>query len=139
MLGDDIAWALPQLRAQAESNMLDACTVTRVDPDAPAPVMGADGQYPETARITVYTGKCRIQVRTTAAANVSAGERIGTTQETEWQGPVTGTEDIAVDDVVLLTSSALDSALEGRTFTVAARHEKSQATARRLNLIEVTS
>lgn len=140
MLGDDIAWALPEFRRQTESLMLDLCTITRPDPDAPAPQMDPEtGQYPEPERITVYEGKCRIQIKSSAVSDVNAGERPGTTQEIEWQGPVVGTESIAVDDVVVMTSVAMDSALEGRTFTVAGRHEKSQATARRLRLIEVTS
>lgn len=142
MLGDDIAWAFPDLRRATESNMRDTCTITRVDPDAAAPVMDPEtGQYPEPARTTVYAGKCRIQAKSViAAASAStAGERAGTTQELELQIPVVGTEAVSVGDVVEVTASVSDAALVGRTFTVTAPHEKSQATARRLRIERVTS
>jgi len=58
MLGHDIAAALPELRAQAESLMVDACRVERptgettLDPDTLAEVPVYE---------VVYEGKCRIQ------------------------------------------------------------------------------
>lgn len=142
MLGDDIAWALPELRRQAESLMHDSCTITRLDPDAePGEMNPETGQYPEPARITVYEGKCRIQAKSVVASGTdsSAGERTGTTQELELQIPVVGTENVAVDDVVEVTVAVMDTSLQGRTYTITAPHEKSQATARRLRIERVTS
>jgi len=142
MLGDDIAWALPELRRAAESNMTDACTITRPDPNAdPVEMDPETGQYPESARITVYVGKCRIQAKSVIASGTdsNAGERAGTTQELELQLPVAGTEGVSVDDVVEVTAAVMDSSLVGRIYTVTAPHEKSQATARRLRIERTTS
>ena len=132
---------LAEFRAMAEANMVDTCTVTWIDPDAGPGEMDPDTlQYPPAVPITVYTGKCRIQIKSAVAssANTDAGERQSTTQEFEWQGPITGTDGIPVNAVIHMDTAAYDPALEGREFTVVARHEKSQATARRLRVIEVT-
>lgn len=121
--------------------MLDTCTVTRTDPDATqGPIDPDTGQYPPLARITVYSGKCRVQIKSVIASSsdASAGERVGTVQEFELQLPVDGTDTVAVNDVAEMLTCALDDSLTGRKFTVAARHEKSQATARRLRVIETT-
>lgn len=141
MLADDIARALPQFRAEAERQMQDSCTITCEDPEATqGPIDPVTGQYPPIARITVYTGKCRVQIKSVIASSsdASAGERMATVQEFELQLPVVGTESVAINDVAEMLTCALDTSLEGRKFTVAARHEKSQATARRLRVIEVT-
>lgn len=128
-------------RALIESLMTDTCTITRVDPDAPAPEMDPDTlEYPDPTRITVYTGKCRIQIKSVIATSTDsdAGERQATTQEFELQLPVDGTGSVSITDVAEMTAAALDDSLVGRKFTIVARHEKSQATARRLRVIEVT-
>lgn len=140
--GDDMTSTLIELRQMAEENMLDACAITRVDPDAPAPQMDPEtGQYPEPARIAVYTGKCRIQAKSVvaSASDSSAGERTGSTQELELQLPVVGTENVSVDDVVEMTAALMDASLQGRVYTITAPHEKSQATARRLRIERVAS
>ena len=139
MLADDIAWALPQLRAEAERNMTDTCTITRAGVGK-GPWNDATGQYDTPARVTIYTGKCRVQIKSVVASSSrqDAGERAGIAQELELQLPVVGTEGVAIHDVATVTGASLDASLVGRMFTVTARHEKSQATARRLRVIEVT-
>lgn len=64
MLSDDIAAALPELRAHAESLMVDSCTITRrrLDEDG-EPVREMD---PVTLELTdvwdeVWAGRCRVQ------------------------------------------------------------------------------
>lgn len=138
--GDDMASTLVELREMAEDNMRDAVLITRVDPDAPAPQMDDQGQYPEPARLTVYVGKCRLQIASVMgeASSVDAGERDGTTQGAVLQLPVLASGDVSVNDVAELTACVHDPSLVGRKFTVAGRHGKSQATARRLRVIEVT-
>lgn len=140
MLGDDIAWALPQLRAEAESQMRDTCTITRAG-TGKGPFNQTTGQYDKPPRVTVYTGKCRVQIKSVIASgsDASAGERVGTVQELELQLPVAGTDGIAIHDVAKILTSAHDDSLVDREFTVTARHEKSQATARRLRVSEGTS
>lgn len=140
MLGDDIALALPGMRAQAESLMLDRCTITRAGAGK-GPFNEATGKYDPPARVAIYSGKCRVQIKSVIAAGSgsTAGERVGTVQEFELQLPIAGTTAVTINDVAEVTSAALDPSLAGRKFTVTARHEKSQATARRLRVSEVTS
>lgn len=64
MIHDDIAATLPELRAHAESLMVDSCTITRrrLDEDG-VPVREMD---PVTLELTdvwdeVWAGKCRVQ------------------------------------------------------------------------------
>lgn len=121
--------------------MTDTCTITRVDPEAPEPVPDPDTLViPPKARIPVYSGKCRIQIKSIIASSSDsdAGERQATTQEFELQLPIDGTADVAITDVAEVTTATFDDSLVGRKFTVVARHEKSQATSRRLRVIEGT-
>lgn len=64
MIADDIATALPELRAHAESLMVDSCAIVRrrLDEDG-LPVREMD---PDTLELTdvwdeVYSGRCRVQ------------------------------------------------------------------------------
>ncbi len=140
-MSDPFGAALAPLRTFAARMMVDTCTITRPDPDAPAPVMNEDMTYPPRARITVYTGPCRIQVKSVIASSNAkeAGDRAVTTQEFEWQGPVDGTEDVTVNDVIHMDTAANDASLVDREFTVKARHEKTHATTRRLRVVEGTA
>lgn len=127
-------------RALAESLMTDTCTITRAGVGK-GTWNDTTGQYDTPARVTAYTGKCRVQIKAVIASSSAstAGERQVIAQEFELQLPVDGTDTVAINDVAEMLTCALDSALVGRKFTVAARHEKSQATARRLRVIEVTA
>lgn len=140
-LADAVTSALPELRAEAERLMTDTCQITRVDPQAPAPEMDPGTlAYPEPARLTVYEGKCKIQIKAVTAGGSSsdAGERQSITQEFQLHLPVDGTAEVAATDVAEVTASVFDESLVGRKFTVIGRHEKSHATARRLPVIEGT-
>lgn len=141
----DFAAAIAQVtmegRALAESNMTDTCIITRVDPDAEPGEPDPDTlAYPDPPRITVYEGKCRLQVRSIVAnaSSSDAGERQTTVQESELQLPVATSGDVAVTDVAKMLTCVLDPSLVDHEFTVKGRHGKSQATARRLRVEEVT-
>ena len=60
MLGHDIAAALPELRAQAESLMTDACTITRAGSGG-STIDEATGAVVPPTGTTVYDGPCRVQ------------------------------------------------------------------------------
>lgn len=132
---------MAQFRVDAEAGMLDTCIITRPDPDAEPGVMDPDTmQYPEAEPLTVYEGKCRVQIKAivAGASDTDVGDREVTAQEFELQIPVTGTEVVAVRDTVTIVTAALDDSLTERVFTIKARHEKTHATARRLRIEEVT-
>ena len=134
-----VAIGLSEGRALAESLMTDTCTITREDPEAPEPEPDPDTLViPPKARITVYSGKCRVQIKSIIATSTEsdAGERQSTTQEFELQLPVDGTADVSKNDVAEVITASNDDSLVGRMFTVTARHEKTHATARRLRVIE---
>lgn len=137
MLSDDITWALPGLRAEAERLMTSTCTITRAG-EGKGEFNETTGQYDKPERITIYEGKCRIQIKTSAANDTNAGDRVAVVQASEWQGPIVGTENVSVNDVIHIDSCAHDASLIGREFTVVARHEKTHATSRRLSVKEVT-
>ena len=67
MLGHDIAAALPELRAHAESLMVDACTITRAGSGV-STIDEATGTVVPPAGTTVYDGPCRVQRPGTSTA-----------------------------------------------------------------------
>ena len=136
MIGHDLAAALPELRRQAESMMLDACTVTRGGGE---PTWNdGTGTWDAPAASTVYEGKCRVQVPNVAENEADAGERAWTVQSALVNLPVTGSEGVEVGDTVTITAATFDGSLVGRRYTVTADHSKTYATARRLRCEEVT-
>jgi len=129
-LGTDVAGALPFLRAQAESLMLDTCTVcpvTGVDEATGAPTLGT----------AVYTGKCKVQTSQAQEANPEAGGATYTVQRYAVHVPV-GAFVPVVGHVVTITAAALDAGLVGRKYRVVALLHKTLATAQRLAVEEVT-
>lgn len=135
MIVHDIEAVLPGFRAQAESLMVDECTIT-------APGTGEPVYDPETNTTTIppgpeiYSGKCRIQL--TAASGdrplVAIDQRL-TVQHTI-SIPV-GAALVTPDCTVLITASAHDPANVGRRFLVRAVVRKSFATAQRFQAEEV--
>jgi hypothetical protein len=141
MLGDVLTGALPGLRLQAESLMLDDCHITRpsgttsIDPDTGLPV--AD---PPT---TIYGGtgvhdsdKCKIQSDSVQAVNPTSGDHSYTVDRLAVHVPVAAAG-IQVGDLIEITASALDSGNVGRKFRVASTFRKTFATAQRLPVEEV--
>jgi hypothetical protein len=131
--------ALAAGRSLAESLMTATCLITADGVGEPV-FDDETGQYVEPERVTVYEGKCRVQIPgdRTASNEAEAGDREISTQEPELQLPVVGSEAVAVGHQALIVSNPRDTALVDRVFTVIGPHAKSQATARRLRVIEVT-
>lgn len=67
MLGHDIAAALPELRAHAESLMVDSCTITRAGSGG-STIDEVTGAVIPPAGATVYDGPCRVQRPGTSTA-----------------------------------------------------------------------
>ena len=130
---------LPQLRAEAEAMMAATCIITKDGVGEPT-FNTTTGQYDDPDRVTVYEGKCRIQIRgdRTGSSEFETGDREVSTHEPELQLPVAGTAAVSVDQQAKILTNPLDDSLVDRVFTVVGRYEKTHATARRLRVVEVT-
>lgn len=135
ILGDEIAAALPELRAQAESLHTSTFTVHRRT--------GAKTQDPvtleETDEFAVVLADVMGKFQTTEAQSREAqtpGQKV-TETSLAWHTSVS-TLGVLTDDVVECTASPTDPALVGVRVRVAGTFLKSYATARRFP-VEVTS
>lgn len=145
MIHDDIAAALPELRAHAESLMVDSCTITsrRLD-ESGEPVREMD---PVTLELTdvwdeVYAGRCRVQ--RPGAVMVGREPVVGgvefNVETVHVQVPLAALG-VKADDRVAITAvgaiSDPDSA--GMVLSVRVNQHKTHATKRTLVCEEVTS
>jgi len=132
-LGADLAAALPELRAEAESLMLDTCTVspvTGVDESTGAPTPGT----------AVYAGRCRFQTTEVQVSEPEAGGATYTVLSGRLHVPVAAFANPApgVDLVASCVTSANNPNLPGRMFRVTGPSPaKSLPTADRLPIEEV--
>ncbi len=117
--------------------MVDACTVTR--PGAAGTFDPDTGTYTNPTGTAVYSGPCEVQVSDgLTTQNPEAGGQELTITRLTVKVPVS-VVGVRVDDVVTVTASLLDPDLVGRVFKVTAGHAKSFLTARRLQVVEVSS
>lgn len=130
MLGDDIARALPELRAHAESMMRDTCTVERHTGNGVWNPL--TGLYTDDAPTVIYSGPCRVR-------NMQPNPQAADAGEAEWASdliyvhlPVAGSEGVKDGDVVRITAAANDAALVDLEVAVTGLHVQTNATARRL-------
>jgi len=101
-------------RREAESLMLDACTITRPG----EPVTNPDtGDVTNTAT-TVYTGKCKVQSKDSATSNPEAGEATFTVVSRQVHIPMNAS-DVQDGDVVTITASLLNAFTVGKQYRVA--------------------
>ena len=145
MLHDDIAAALPELRAHAESLMVDSCTITRRRLDENGePVREMD---PVTLELTdawdeVYAGRCRVQ--RPGAVMVGREPVVGgveyNVETVHVQVPLT-VLGVKADDRVTITAvgSVSDPDSVGMVLSVRVNQHKTHATKRTLVCEEVTS
>lgn len=139
-LGSDVLAALPELRAQAESLMTDACTITGPGSTPPTWDPGT-GQYADPPGSAVYTGACRVQLPQAQVGSPVAGEAEYTDTTVvvslPWGAPA-----VPVRALVTITGVGplSDPSLVGDGYTVSGLpSRKSQATASRLACDRVTS
>jgi hypothetical protein len=137
LFGDELQAVLLELRQMAEARMTATCLVERI-------VGGRGEMDPETLRYAavnteiIYEGKCRIQDRRDRDVSDDAGERDQRLGARSLHLPIEGSADVSVRDIVTIVANPDDEGMTGRVFTIDGRHEKSQATARRLPIVEVT-
>jgi hypothetical protein len=132
-LADDVRAAFPFFREQAESLMLDTCTVHRPG----EPVTDGDGNVSPSLTL-LYTGPCKIQQTLAQSSNPEAGGHQFTVQDTRWDTPVAAGV-FAVNDVVTIVDAVLDPQLTGRVYRVTDPFHKTGATAQRTRVSEVTA
>lgn len=123
-------------RAQARAPALlmgDACTIRRRTGDGPT---GADGSVTPTYA-TLYAGQCRVQQVTTEPTPADVGEDRKLLVRLIVQLPIFVTGLQAADEITI-TAAAHDADLVGRVFLVNGLHHKSNATSRRVGVIERT-
>lgn len=136
-LGADIRAALPDLRAAAESKMVDSCTIVEVttsgDPDP-------DTSLPAETRTTIYAGKCEYRAADTQARSVDSGGRQLVQQGATLKIPVDapGSAAVRVGHVATIFLATNDLTADPVVVTVSGTHQQTYATARRLP-VEVTS
>lgn len=124
-------------RGRAKLRLVDACTITRATGE---PVTNLTTGEVHTPTAPVYTGRCRVQAATANwAGPATVGQAAVRIAAAELQLPVRGTEDIRIDDLVLITACAHDADLVGRRYSVTGPSHKSEATTRKLPLQEVLS
>lgn len=125
--------ALARGRAFAEQGMVDTCVITRTASSSTDQDTGVITRTTET----IYSGKCRFQWRDATAAAEKVGEAELRLLSPELQLPMS-VAGLKVSDEVECTSAARDPDLPGRTFKVKDLFHKTDATARRIRLVEVT-
>lgn len=136
----DVAAALPGMRDQAESLMLDDCVIRRPSGET---TIDPDTGLPTTTWTTIYGGtgeheqdRCKVQSEAVVTLNPTSGDHTYTVDRWMVHLPVSAAG-IKVGDEITITASALDPANVGRKFHVSGLFRKSMATAQRLPVEEV--
>lgn len=127
MIADEVAQFLPSWRAEAESLMVDSCTIRRVTSTGDVD----DDGNPVVTGPTVYAGRCKVQTYEPYEQNREVGSSSSVTQRYSIHVPVTAGP-FEVGDVVTITASAEFPTTLNRTFRVEGLHEKTWQTAQRL-------
>ena len=138
MLGDDIAAALPELRAQAESLMVDTIRVTTSGEPTEDDWDEASGTYLPVAPVVAYEGKARIRNGNPAPQDADSGETVWAKDLAVISVPVSVD---SIDDGMAVEVVAIgdgSSSKVGRRYTVQAPHEQTHSTARRFACQVVT-
>lgn len=129
-------------RRAIEKLMVDTCEIRRFS--ASDRVFNeSTGQYAEGSGVLVYSGKCRVQVRSDINANAVeavVGEHEWTYRTNTVQLPIAGTSAVVTDCVLTITSCPLDPVRVGIRMNLQAESKgKTHATHRRFRGREVLS
>jgi hypothetical protein len=128
----DVLAILPVLRAQAESMMLDTCTIQRPG----APVTDPNTGVVTPGMTTIYTGKCKVQSKDSATSTPEAGGAVFVVVSRQIHIPA-GAADVRNDDVVTVTASVLNPFGVGRKYRVEGFTPDSFDTAARIPVKEI--
>lgn len=116
--------------------MTDTCTITRATASTTNTTTGA--VTPTTTQ--VYAGVCRIQQSNRGAnsATRDSGPAVVLIVVSELHLPVAASAGIRAGDIATITASVNDADLVGRRLSISAESAKTDATARRFGVEEVT-
>jgi hypothetical protein len=129
------ASVLARGRAMAEAGMVDACTITRVT----ATTTDRDTGQPSETVSTIYTGPCRVQELFGFSRDLAAApDQPQLARYRVLQLPVITSEDVRAGDQVIITGCVNDPDLVGLAMVVRDQSGKSEATARRVGIEEIT-
>lgn len=135
MIGGILAGLMPFFREQAESMMVDACTITR----GGEPVVDDEtGVVTDGAGVIVYQGPCKVQSSNSSTASPDAGGHSFVVVSRQVHIPANAA-DIQDDDVATLTASRLNSFTVGKKYRVEGFTPDTSDTAARLPVKEMTS
>lgn len=128
-LGQIIAERLPELQAAAVSMMRDTCRIERDSSDEW--VITPNGREVPAPSVVVYEGPCKIATYQSYEQNPEVAGMTETLQRYAVHVPVAAGP-FEVGDLITIAASAHRPSSTGRTFRVAALHEKTWQTAQRL-------
>ena len=135
MIGADISAALSEMRAHAESLMLDAGRALRATGNS---VLGEDQtSVPEMAE--ALASRCKIQRRDQQAITVQVGERTAAVLRVTLHLPISTAPLRVGDEWEITAAGPLSIEPIGRRYRVIGIFEKSLATARRYEVEEVVT
>lgn len=120
-------------RRRAEAAMWDECTVRR----RTGKTTGAGGVITPTWT-NVYAGFCRVQTHNDQGAQREVAQAIVIIARKELQVPISAPA-LKEGDEVTITVCRLDAQETGKSYVIRDVPSKSEATARRLTMVEVTS
>lgn len=133
MLGWDVAGALPDLRAQAESRMTETVLIGLWgDADEPDPVTG---EAVRELKVERYRGKGRVRYPSYAVAESSPASQPVAQQDTVVSIP-SGSGPVFDGDEVVVLASTSDSMVVGRRYVVKGQPPAGQTTAYRVSVVE---
>ena len=129
---EDVIGVLPFLRTQAESLMIDECTITR--PGEPA-------TDPDTGNVTdsttpVYSGKCKVQSKDSSVATPDVAGASFVVVSRQVHIPA-GAADVKNGDVITVTASLLNPLGVGKRYRVEGFTPDSYETAARIPVKEI--
>lgn len=121
-------------RVAATLGMIDVCTIRRETGQATDP-----NGFVTPIWTTIYSGPCRVQQMATEAREETPGQARVLLVRRELQLPVDSSGNVHADDVATIDSCVHDADLVDRVFVIRGEAAKTEATARRLGIDEVTS
>lgn len=150
-MASDLEHTLTEGQAAWLAIATDWCRITKPGPGGKGTFNQATGKYDTPARVTVYEGPCRIQVKADINSNVvetTAGEREWTYLTAQLQVPVItpvrddvigSVNDIDVDQVCEIVTAPHSPTLVGTLHNLQGTYHKSQAVYSRYRLREVVA